>query len=499
MAKSLLERIPSVHELLENPTLRSMVDRVNHHVVVNEVRTFLDQLRQEIRTRAGDFQLPTATELADRIADWIQKREQSCMRPVINATGVVLHTGLGRAPLAPAVADALNAVVGQYTSLELDLESGDRGDRLQFVEARLKEMTHGEAAVVVNNCAAATVLVLATLATGREVVVSRGELIEIGGSYRLPDVMSASGAILREVGTTNRTGLGDYERVISDRTGALLKAHTSNYRVVGFTESVSLRDLVQLGKNRHLPVVHDLGSGALVDLKPYGIPDEPLVRDSIAAGADLVLFSGDKLLGGPQCGIVVGRQDWIDSLRRHPLMRAFRVGKLTLAALEATLGLYRRPSTAEQEIPLLSIMSTSTANLQHRAERLAPQLAACAAVQSAEARAGESELGGGSTPERPLPTWCVVVNPAGRSVDQLARQLRLGHPAIVARIQRDQLWLDLRTVFPRQDSQIVDAFQQLSTEPTPDAPAVDHPPSERDADTAPPVAGPSPDLTSPTG
>ena len=324
-------------------------------------------------------------------------------------------------------------------------------------------------------------------------VVSRGELIEIGGSYRLPDVMSASGAILREVGTTNRTRIGDYERALGAQTGALLKAHTSNYRIVGFTESASLRELVQLGKSRHVPVIHDLGSGAFVDLEGYGISNEPLVRDSIVAGADLVLFSGDKLLGGPQCGIVVGRTELIQRLRRHPLMRAFRVGKLTLAALEATLALYRRTATAEQEIPLLALVSTSTANLQHRAERLAPQLAACTTVRSAEVVAGESELGGGSTPDRPLPTWCVVVSPADRSVDQLARQLRLGHPAVVCRVHRDRLWLDLRTVFAHQDQQIVTAFQQVSPAETQDDPA------RSDSPVTTPSQGESTDRTFPTG
>jgi L-seryl-tRNA(Ser) seleniumtransferase len=461
MAKSLFERIPSVHELLEAPALRNLVDRVSHHVVVTEVRSFLDNLRTEIQSRTEDFQIPSAGELADRIADWIKKSEQPRLRPVINATGILLHTGLGRAPLAKAAIDALANQTGDYISVELDLESGERGQRLKAVERLLCELTGADRALVVNNCAAATLLTLAALAQGKEVIVSRGELIEIGGSYRLPDVMSASGAILREVGTTNRTRLADYEQACRPATGALLKAHTSNYRIVGFHEDVSLSQLVSLGRTARLHVIYDLGSGALVDLTSLGIRDEPTVRSGVMAGADVVLFSGDKLLGGPQCGILVCRRESYDLLNRHPLMRACRVDKMTLIALSATLQLYRNPETALAEIPVLSLLSTSIDNLKNRAERLAPQIAACPAVDQAHVAEGVSQLGGGTTPDRAIPTWCICIQPKQRTVDQLAKSLRMATPSIVGRIQNERFWLDLRTVFPRQDQVLVEAFQRL--------------------------------------
>ncbi len=462
MSDRIFQRIPSVNELLESPALKGLVERVSHHVVVGEVRSFLDNLRHEIRARAGELQVPHAGELAERIAQWIAREERPLLRPVINATGIILHTGLGRAPLARTAVDALVSVASNYCTLEVDAESGERTQRLACVERLLTELSGSEAALVVNNCAAATVLALAALATGRDVIVSRGELIEIGGSYRLPDVMAASGARLREVGTTNRTRVADYRQACGDETAALLKVHSSNYRIVGFCESASLADLVALGHQRQLPVLHDVGSGAFLNLARFGMADEPQVRVSIQTGADLVLCSGDKLLGGPQCGIVVGRRRLIQPLLQHPLMRAFRVDKLTLAALHATLGLLRSPERAEQEIPILSLISTSLENLRHRAERLAPQLAACDAVSEAQATPGEAHLGGGSTPEMPLPTWCIALAPAQMRLDQFARRLRIGSPAVFGRVQHDRIWLDLRTVFPRQDTELVRAVKQLS-------------------------------------
>jgi L-seryl-tRNA(Ser) seleniumtransferase len=462
MAGNVLRNLPSVSELLESPPLKSLVDRVSHNVVVGRVRSFLDDVRSEVQTARAEVKLPGVMELAERIAHRILEADTPALRPVINATGVLLHTGLGRAPLADEAISAMTAVARDYASVELDLPTGRRSQRVVAVEGLLKELTGAEAALVVNNNAGATMLTLAALAAGREVIVSRGQLIEIGGSYRLPDVMAASGAILREVGTTNKTHLDDYSRAIGANTGALLLVHPSNFVVVGFTAAVSLGELVRLARPDRLPVVHDIGSGALIDFSQFGCRDEPMAAQSIAEGADVVLFSGDKLLGGPQCGVVIGKRSLVETIARHPLTRALRVDKLTLAALEATLRLYRDPSRARRAIPLLQLLSTSLENLESRAQRLAPQMAHTAAVASAEAVRDVTYLGGGSVPTQEVPTWCVALTPAGGSgVDRLAARLRSGATAVVGRVQHDRVYLDLRTVFARQDQDLVAAVAAL--------------------------------------
>ncbi len=461
MANSLLRNLPSVSELLESPQLKSLSDRLSRNVVVSGVRSFLDEVRGELQMAASERSLPHVGELAERIARRILQGEEPSLRPVINATGILLHTGLGRAPLADAAIAAMVEVARDYASVEIDLASGKRSQRVAAVEPLICQLTGAEAAAVVNNNAGATLLALAALAAGREVIVSRGELIEIGGSYRLPDVMSASGARLREVGTTNKTRLEDYRRAIGPETAALMQVHPSNYRVVGFSETPALEELVALGRQHRLTVIHDLGSGALVDFDAYGCPDEPRAAASLAAGADLVLFSGDKLLGGPQCGILAGRRELVDQVHAHPLARALRVDKLTLAALYATLKLYRSPQQAEEQIPLLQLLTTPLENLRHRAGRIAPQLAALGAVASAEAVEDVTYLGGGSVPNQQIPTWCVAIKPAQGGVDRMAAELRSGQPAVVGRVQRDRLLLDLRSVFPRQDLLLVQAVEGL--------------------------------------
>lgn len=456
-----LRRLPSVHELLESPPLRGLVERFNHHVVVGEVRSFLDNLRGELQQKAAEVGVPAAQELADRIARWIVADQQPRLRPVINATGILLHTGLGRSPLAEEAIQEVTAIASGYASLEVDLESGQRSQRTISAERLLAELTGAEAALVVNNNAGATLLALASLGRGREVIVSRGHLVEIGGSYRLPEVMTASGAILREVGTTNKTRIRDYELAIGPASGALLRVHPSNYVISGFTEQASLEELVELGGRHGLPVIDDIGSGALVDFEKFGLPGEPMPAASIRAGADLVLFSGDKLLGGPQCGILVGRRKIIEQLLRDPLTRALRVDKMTLAALVATLRLYRDPQVAQERIPLLRLLSASPDNLKNRAERLAPQLQALPAIEKAEAVAGTTFLGGGSVPTQELPTWCVALEPRGGKVDAFARRLRMGTPAVFGRIHQERLLLDLRAVYPAQDTQLIDAVRDL--------------------------------------
>ncbi|MDG2380255.1 MAG: L-seryl-tRNA(Sec) selenium transferase [Pirellulaceae bacterium] len=461
MPNNPLRRIPSVNELLESPSLKTLVDKVSHHVVVSEVRTFLDDLRSDLQQKANEFNVPNVSDLADRIADWIAEDQKPSLQPVINATGIVLHTGLGRSPLAEEALHAVRAVSSGYASVEVDLESGERSQRVVAVEKLLRELTGAEAALVVNNNAGATLLTLAAIGSGQEVIVSRGHLVEIGGSYRLPEVMEVSGAILREVGTTNKTRIEDYERAISDQTGALLRVHPSNYLVTGFTAEASLKELVELGKSHHLPVIDDIGSGATIDFARFGLAGEPVAADSITAGADVVLFSGDKLLGGPQCGIIVGQRDLIAQITQHPLTRALRVDKMTLAALAATLRLYRDPEVAHESIPLLQLLNASEQNLQNRAERLAPQLQELPAVAQAEPIKEVAYLGGGSVPTQQLPTWCIAITPNKRSVNQLAAELRTSNPSIFGRIQQNRLLIDLRAVFPAQDLQILEAVRDL--------------------------------------
>ena len=460
---NVLRGIPSVNELLESPQLKSLVERVNHNAVVTGVRSFLDNLRGEVQTAAAGMNIPSRAELAERIAQWISRDQERPLRPTINATGILLHTGLGRAPLADAAVQALAEVASGYASVEIDLQTGERSQRVASVEKLLTRLTGAEAAAVANNNAGATLLTLAALAAGKEVLVSRGQLIEIGGSYRLPEVMSASGAVLREVGTTNKTRASDYSSAISERTGALMRVHTSNYVIVGFSESASLAEMVSIGRRNQLPVIDDIGSGALIDFSRYGVTGEPMAAESIKAGADVVLFSGDKLLGGPQCGIIVGRRAAIDRIIKHPLMRAFRVDKLTLAALHATLQQYGDVETAERTIPLLSLLSTPLENLQNRAERLAPQMLATGAVSGAMPVQDVAYLGGGSVPTQQIPTWCIALSPVeGTSVDALAASLRTGKIPVVGRIKNDRLLLDLRSVLPRQDMDLVLAVGSLA-------------------------------------
>ena len=464
MSPSPLRKIPSVSELLENPTLKKMVDRLSHNVVVSTSRKVLDELRTEVQTAAAERTLPSVSDLAERIAQRIVEGEASTLRPVINATGILLHTGLGRAPLAEEAVEEIVAVARDYASVEMDLASGERSQRGTAVEDLLRDFTGAEAAMVVNNNAGATMLTLAALAAGREVIVSRGQLVEIGGSYRLPRVMTAAGAVLREVGTTNRTNLDDYGEAVGENTAALMLVHPSNFVIAGFSASVTIDELAGLGRQHKLPVIHDIGSGAMIDFAQFGFNDEPMASRSISAGADLALFSGDKLLGGPQCGVIVGRKTLIEQLQRHPMARALRVGKLTLAALAATLRLYRDEEKARRAVPLLQLLTTSVENLQNRAERMAPQMAEAKAVADAEIVESTTYLGGGSVPTQQLPTRCVALKPEGMSVDRLATALRTGTPAVVGRVQQDRLMLDLRSVLPRQDVQLVAALEALGDE-----------------------------------
>jgi len=423
----------------------------------------LDAARDEIRTTGNGGEI-SLVELADRVAQRVVESDRATLRPVINATGILLHTGLGRSPLAQEAVEAIVEVARDYASVEIDLATGERSQRVVAVERLLCELTGAEAAVVANNNAGATMLTLAAVGAGREVIVSRGQLIEIGGSFRLPDVMRTSGATLREVGTTNKTRLADYRDAIGPQTAALMRVHTSNFVVVGFTAEATVDELVALGREKNLPVIDDIGSGALVDFGPFGFSGEPVARESVLKGADLVLFSGDKLLGGPQAGIVVGKKQWIAKLAKHPMMRALRVDKLTLAALAATLKLYRDPALAERRVPLLAMLRTPLDQLRSRAESIVQAIGAHVGAQSGITRLDVVEdvayLGGGSIPTQQLPTICVALHGPGSVIEPLAARLRTGTPAVVGRVQHGRLMLDLRSVPPRQDEPLVQVMQR---------------------------------------
>ena len=453
--------LPSVNDLLETPALKTVVEKVSHNVVVDNVRTFLDDFRTKLKTKSGDFTIPTATEMASSIASWISSEDEPPLQPVINGTGVILHTGLGRAPLAEEAIEAISDISRGYASVEVSLESGKRSHRIDAIEKLLCELTGAEAAAVANNNAAATLLTLAAMATEQEVVVSRGELIEIGGSYRLPDVMSASGAVLKEVGTTNKTRISDYEHAIHEGTGALMKVHTSNYIVCGFTEAASIDELVALGTKKNVPVIDDVGSGALIDFSKYGLHGEPTIQHSVKSGADVVLFSGDKLIGGPQCGIVVGKEEYIQKITKHPMMRAMRVDKMTLAGLAATLRLYRNLDEAEMKIPLLKMLSTTMESLRSRAERILPRLQPLEMFESVEIVDAQSMLGGGSIPTQSVPTICLQFKPKSNSAQQLSDRIRKSESPIFGRIQNDAYYLDLRTILPGQDLKVIEAISSL--------------------------------------
>ena len=396
----------------------------------------------------------------------ILEQERALLRPVINATGVLLHTGLGRAPLAAEAVAAVAEAASGYCNLELDLDDGTRGRRTSGIAGLLRELTGAEAATVVNNNAGATVMALRALAAGREVIVSRGQLVEIGGSFRLPEIFEVSGARLREVGTTNKTRLSDYRRAIGPETAAILRVHRSNFRIVGFTEDAPLPDLVQLAHAHGIWAIDDIGSGALGPGCPPGIEDEPTAAEGLAAGADLVLFSGDKLLGGPQCGIMVGSREAIGRIEVDPLMRALRVDKMTLAALEATLRLAMDPDHAVERIPLWTMIATPLPVLTARAEALAAAFRDQLGLNAVPSTS-ESSIGGGSAPVRPIPTAVVAVSPpfpthqSPGSESAWARALRRGDPPVVARVQKGLVLFDVRTIAREQEPQLLDAVRRV--------------------------------------
>lgn len=452
--RQLLRGLPAVGKLLSHPRIVAAAADIDPA----EVATALREAVEAERGRRLDGQPPADVEaVVDAALAALEALVKPRLRRVVNGTGVVINTNLGRSPLPGMVLENLKAVAGGYSNLEMDLASGQRGSRHDHVEGLLTRLTGAEAAVVVNNCAAAVLLLTDTFARGREVVVSRGQLIEIGGSFRLPEVLEASGARLVEVGTTNKTYLSDYERAIRPETGLLLLSHTSNYRIIGFTADVDRAELAALGRERGVITAEDLGSGLLVDLTRWGVPPEPTVQASVASGVDIVAVSGDKLLGGPQAGILLGRKDLIARLKRNPLMRALRPDKLALAALEGTLRAYLLPERIAEAVPIMAMLARRPEDLKAEANRLAERLAPDGRV-AVRVIEGMSSVGGGTLPGVELATWLVAIRPKHLGVDELARRLRLGEPAVVGRIAADQLLLDPRTLMAGDHDRIVAAL-----------------------------------------
>ena len=455
-AKSVLRALPSVDALRR----ACQVEGIGANRLTKLARDIISELRNELLARDDhpadkEFLLAEAAiRLHERIA---HERRSSLQRGVINATGVVLHTNLGRAPLSAKAIEAVGSAA-RYCALEFDLEAGARGRRGARVEKLLAELTGAEAALVVNNCAAATLLVLTALARGGEAIISRGELVEIGGDFRIPDVMAQSGVTMIEVGTTNRTRLSDYERAINERTRLILRVHQSNYRIIGFTQTPTLDELATLAHARALPLYEDAGSGALVDLSPHGIKGEPIIGESIASGADVVSFSGDKLLGASQAGIIVGRRELIGIIGKHPLYRALRVDKLTFAALEATLEAYAHDAHFN-EIPTLRMIAMRSETLKRRARSLAERIAR--SELHVEVIPGQSAVGGGAAPTAHLPTALLALRHERLSATEIERRLRLNDPPIIARIADDRVLLDLRTIAPEEENAVLAALEKL--------------------------------------
>ena len=450
--KELLRKIPKVDELLRSPALAEAIEEYGDRAVTEAIRAELDALRQGILNQQITG-MPELTELCQQIGRRVRRASLPSFRQVINGTGIILHTNLGRACLSETAAHAVYEAAKSYSNLEYDLATGKRGSRYSHVEEILCRLTGAESALVVNNNAAAVLLILSALTQGGQVPVSRGELVEIGGSFRVPEIMESCGAQLKEVGTTNKTHLFDYERAICPETKALMKVHTSNYRIVGFTEKPTLAEMVELGHKHNLPVIEDLGSGSLVNLEQFGIHDEPSVQDSIRVGVDVVSFSGDKLLGGPQAGIILGKKKYLDILKKQPLNRAMRVDKMTLAALEATLRSYEAGNA--EEIPVIGMLAAEPETLYRKAQQLAAMLEA--AGIDTEIIATEGRVGGGSVPNHILPSYAVAFS---GEVTTLEEKLRLGLQPIIGRIHEGKYLLDVRTLFEADFPVIAEAVKE---------------------------------------
>ena len=473
-AKDLLRQLPAIEKLLNTQEMTDLQDTYARPLVTEALRAVVADIRADILS-GNHTQLPEHTEYAERTRQKIEAKIGARMRPVVNATGTVTHTNLGRSLLSTAACEAIQQAAQNYVNLEYDIATGERGHRDRITEPLLQQLTGCEASTVVNNNAAAVLLALQTIARGKEVIVSRGELIEIGGAFRVPDVMAASGAILREVGTTNRTHLRDYAEAINENTGLLLKVHPSNYKILGFTSTPTMEELTQLGAQHGIPTMEDLGSGALVDMTLYGLPHEPLVGERIASGVDIVTFSGDKLLGGPQAGIIVGKAEWIEKMRKNPMMRALRVDKLIIAGLSATLQLYLTGGAVEnrtyraegiamaEQFPMLNRYTRSIEVLHVLAKELKVQLETLFG-EKVDIQVSETygQIGSGALPVETLPSVALVLEPSEISAEMLAAQFRNATIPVIGRIKDGLFWLDLRTVYEREQAWIVETATQVA-------------------------------------
>lgn len=463
MNKNMLYRsIPKVDALLENETIQELIDHYSRETVIEAIHTEMDRLREFIGESDDEGAAKSQIELLPaHIEMTVAAMHTPNMCMVVNGTGTILHTNLGRAPIGQEHMRRITAIATGYSNLEYNLEAGRRGERYSHFEKLLCKLTGAEAAMAVNNNAAAVMLILSSLAKGGEVVVSRGELVEIGGKFRIPDVMEQSGATLVEVGTTNKTHYDDYENAVTEETKALLKVHTSNYRIVGFTQSVGIDELIPLAKERGIPVIEDLGSGVLIDLSKYGITYEPTVQDSIAKGADVVCFSGDKLLGGPQAGIIIGQKKYIDMMKKNQLTRALRIDKFTAAALEMVLQEYLSEEKAIQNIPVLKMITRSLEDVTWKAEKLCGLLKEAALPARIELEACESQIGGGSLPLERIPSMAVAIHPEKISVAELEERMRHLPVPIIPRVANDTVLMDVRTIERRLFQIIVDQMKEL--------------------------------------
>ncbi|RKU06882.1 L-seryl-tRNA(Sec) selenium transferase [Candidatus Poribacteria bacterium] len=461
--RDLLKQLPAIEKLLNTQEMLDLQATYARPLVTEALRAAVADIRKEILS--GNYtQLPEHAEYAERTLQKIAAKIAPRMQPVVNATGTVTHTNLGRSLLSDDACEAIQQAAQNYVNLEYDIETGSRGHRDRITEPLLQQLTGCEASTVVNNNAAAVLLALQTVARGKEVIVSRGELIEIGGAFRIPDVMAASGAILREVGTTNRTHLRDYAEAINENTGLLLKVHPSNYKILGFTSTPTMEEITELGAAQGIPTMEDLGSGALIDMAAYGLPHEPLVGERIASGVDIVTFSGDKLLGGPQAGIIVGKAAWIEKMRKNPMMRALRVDKLIIAGLSATLQRYLIDSTtAAEQFPMLNRYTRPIETLHAVAEEVKAQLQDLF-VEKVNIQVSETygQIGSGALPVETLPSVALVLKPSEISAETLAAQFRNATIPVIGRIKDGFFWLDLRTIYEREQVWIVEAATQVA-------------------------------------
>ena len=457
----MLRKLPKVDILLNDETIRTLVAECGRGMVVECIRAELDR----VRALALSGKEKEAEEAIEKFVSLVKERvsEETAypLRKVINATGIILHTNLGRAPLGKVHLDAISQAICGYSNLEYDLETGKRGKRFTHYADLISKIAGTEGAIAVNNNAASLTLIFGALSKGKEVIVSRGEAIEIGGKFRIPEVIEQSGAILKEVGTTNKTRISDYEDAINENTGALLKVHTSNYKVIGFTEEATLEQLVELGKKYNLPVIMDVGSGVLVDLEKYGLAHEPTVQEQVKKGADLVCFSGDKLLGGPQAGIIVGKKEAVQKLEHYPLMRAIRLDKCAIAALSATFKEYLDETRAVKNIPVLYMIARPLEELKQQAEKLAADLEKCAAAAEIRVEESESMVGGGSLPGEILASYAVTVRPDTISCETLMERMRAYETPIIGHIKEDKVWLDMRTVMPKEVETLKNCVQEI--------------------------------------